>query len=54
LTVSVVTWNCAGNSPPPSFDITNILHYDGDPHLKPDVFIVGIQEMVKLNAKSVI
>lgn len=51
ITVSVVTWNCAGNTPSHTFDITNILHYEGN---APDVFIVGLQEMVKLNAKSVI
>ncbi len=50
----MVTWNCAGNVPNPNFDITNILTPDKDNHLLPDLYIVGLQEMVKLNAKSVI
>ncbi len=53
--MAVVSWNCGGNTPPPTFDITNILHFDGgDTQVTPDVFIIGLQEMVKLNAKSVI
>ena len=52
--ISVVTWNCAGNVPTPNFDITNILSPDKDNQLLPDLYIVGLQEMVKLNAKSVI
>lgn len=27
--LNVVTWNCAGNAPPPSFDLTNILYHEG-------------------------
>lgn len=54
LNVGVVTWNCAGNVPTANFDITNILTPDKDSHVLPDLYIVGLQEMVKLNAKSVI
>ena len=55
ITVSVVSWNCGGNTPPPTFDITNIVHFEGgEAQVTPDVVIVGLQEMVKLNAKSVI
>jgi len=49
----VFTWNLAGNIPSPAFDISNIL-YPEDPNIIPDFFVVGLQEMVKLNAKSVI
>ena len=50
--VQILTWNCAGNTPAPTFDISNILFSD-DQRI-PDVYVVGLQEMVKLNAKSVI
>lgn len=51
--LNVVTWNCAGNAPPPSFDLTNILYHEGQSKFA-DIFIIGLQEIVKLNAKSVI
>lgn len=48
--VGIMTWNCAGNQPVKTFDISNILFQQGCP----DVYIIGLQEMVKLNAKSVL
>lgn len=51
--MQVLTWNCAGNTPTPTFDISHILHQEGDSS-PPEVYVVGLQEMVKLNAKSVI
>jgi synaptojanin len=53
IKVQVLTWNCAGNTPSATFDISNIL-LDDSPGIVPDVYIIGLQEMVKLNAKSVI
>ena len=53
IKVQVLTWNCAGNTPSEKFDISNILMPE-EQGLLPDVFIIGLQEMVKLNAKSVI
>jgi len=41
LTINVVTWNCAGNTPPATFDITNILTFDKDPSFQPDLVLVG-------------
>ena len=49
----MVTWNLAGEHPPSGFDIGNLLISDECDTL-PDLFIVGLQEMVKLNTKSVL
>lgn len=46
------TWNCAGNAPPTNFDISHLLFNEKEE--TPDFFIIGLQEMVKLNAKSVL
>jgi hypothetical protein len=50
----VFSWNCAGNTPSPTFDISNIIMLPEETGLMPEVLVIGLQEMVKLNAKSVI
>lgn len=45
ITLSVVTWNCAGNTPPLTFDISNIVHHNynmGDQNISPDVYVIGL------------
>lgn len=45
LTLSVLTWNCAGQAPPDNFDITDQLYPDL-PNLTmdqmPDIYVVGL------------
>ncbi len=53
ITMCILTWNCGGNQPSQTFDISNILMLE-DRSIQPDVYIIGLQEMVKLNAKSVL
>jgi hypothetical protein len=53
IIINVFSWNCAGNTPNATFDISNLLLPE-DPSIVPDLYVVGLQEMVKLNAKSVI
>ena len=50
--ISVLTWNCAGNSPPENFDIQNEL-FNNDFQLS-DIYIVGLQEIVPLNTSQVV
>lgn len=55
LKVKVFTWNCAGNAPPsPQFDISHLILPPEESQIVPDIYVIGLQEMVKLNAKSVI
>jgi hypothetical protein len=41
ITVKVVTWNCAGNTPSSTFDISNIVLPD-DPKIVPDIYVIGL------------
>ena len=54
IKIKVVTWNCAGNMPQTTLDIADILLPGRDSGILPDVIVVGLQEMVKLNAQQVI
>ena len=55
IRVKVFTWNCAGNPPPsPQFDISNLILPPEESKIVPEIYVIGLQEMVKLNAKSVI
>ena len=53
IILEVFTWNCAGQAPPPNLDIHDLLA-PADPAIVPDIYVIGLQEIVKLNAKSVI
>ncbi len=53
ITTALFTWNCAGNMPATNFDISHLLMTNNVQKM-PDIYAVGIQEMVKLNAKTVI
>lgn len=48
----VFTWNIAGENPREDFDIGDLL-ISKDCDTLPDIFVVGLQEMVKLNTKSI-
>ena len=50
--ISVLTWNCAGNSPPENFDMQKVL-FNNDFQLS-DIYIVGLQEIVPLNTSQVV
>jgi hypothetical protein len=56
IEIGVVTWNLAGNSPHPNFDISNILLMDPKTNQMktPDILIVAFQEMVKLNVQQIV
>ena len=52
LKLQVFTWNIAGEHPREDFDIGDLL-ISKDCETLPDIFVVGLQEMVKLNTKSI-
>ena len=57
LSLSVLTWNCAGKIPPADFDISQQLYADYaniSKQTMPDIVVVGLQEMVELSTKKVI
>ncbi|CAN1354643.1 Type IV inositol polyphosphate 5-phosphatase 9, partial [Linum perenne] len=49
----VGSWNVGGNSPPADLDIGDWLN-DGDISLSPDIYVLGFQEVVPLNAGNII
>ncbi len=53
LRACFVTWNCAGNEPSQTFDISNILLME-DKTVNPDIYFIGLQEIVGLNPKQVL
>lgn len=38
--MQTLTWNCAGNSPSPTFDISNILFPENN--IEPDIYVIGL------------
>ncbi|CDW75781.1 inositol polyphosphate phosphatase [Stylonychia lemnae] len=53
LNLLMFTWNCAGKAPHHKLDLNNLILPDDKANL-PDLIVIGLQEIVKLNAKSVI
>jgi hypothetical protein len=41
ITGCVFAWNCAGNTPSPMFDISNLLMPE-DQNIVPDFFVIGL------------
>lgn len=65
LSIQILSWNCAGDAPPePGWDIASVMkelsEYEGadpadktmDAFIDADLYIVGLQEFVKLNTKE--
>ena len=51
--MSALTWNCAGSAPPKEQDFKgDQILFDGPVNKDsyPDIFVIGLQEMVKLKA----
>jgi hypothetical protein len=54
IRVKVCSWNLGGREPPVNVDLAQWV-LGSPPHREtPDVLVVGLQEMVKLNAKNVL
>eukprot|EP00347_Sterkiella_histriomuscorum_P022024 403331952 len=52
LKILLFTWNCAGEAPSHELNLNNIILPE-DREALPDLIVIGLQEIVKLNAKSV-
>ena len=53
INACVFTWNCAGNPPIPSMDISTYI-LPKDIQNQPDFYVIGLQEMVELNTSNII
>ena len=50
-----MTWNLGGNTPHATMDIGDLMLCEDSPDVPlPEIYIIGLQEMVKLGAQSVI